>query len=405
MKYFKNTELAKIYNVSEKSVRNWIQAAREGKLDLELYEKSERFWVANTTKNTAIIELQVKKGKKFKNQRGRKVISPSKEFYEMYNKNQILDIISNLTIHGETPLQYTYVDGGADDWDKYAQRLIKEAAPNILNRTIEILETTSGTVGGLLSGYRKVNIIDIGPGNGLPIRSTIDRLNKEGRLKRYIPIDISTDMLSILERNIKHWFGGSVKYEPAIKDISHERFNDIIANDLMDSETINVVFLLGGTLSNFRSPAQVLQVIRDSMGLNDLFICSGYLDTPKTRRYFDYYSSNKRKVPVQDGLILDFLNIDESLYNVEQLFDEENRARIIRVRPKIDIAIRFDLDGASKTIELVKNEPILIWRHWHRAALETLQLLDANGFDIMQATKSRDQQYLVTVSKLKKTQE
>lgn len=401
MKYFRNTELAKIYNVSEKSVRNWIQAAREGKLDFELYEKNGKFWIANVTKNTAQIEQLVMKGKKFKNQRGRKTIIPTKQFYEMYDHKQILDIISNLTIHKETPLQYTYVDGGAVDWDKYSERLLKEQNSNILNSTLAILNDTAATFDVLLESYEKVNVVDIGPGNGLPIRSTLERLSREGRLNRYIPIDISTDMLKILDGNIHKWFGNTINYEPHVKDISHERFNDILAGDVIDKKTANIVFLLGGTLANFRSPSQVLQVINDSMGLNDLFVYSGYLDTPQTRRYFDYYTSNERKVPVQDGIILDFLNIDESLYDVEQLFDKQRRARTIRIIPRIDLEIKFKLENGTKAVELVKNEPILIWRHWHKTTTEIISILDENGFDLMQATKSKDNQYLVAVTKIK----
>jgi uncharacterized SAM-dependent methyltransferase len=401
VKYFKNTELAKIYNVSEKSVRNWIQAARDGKLDLELYEKNDRFWIANITKNVAEIEALVKKGKKYKNQRGRKVVTPTPQFYEMYDSKQILDIISSLAIHHETPLQYTYVDGGAQDWDKYAKRLLSEHASNILNSTISILEETTLTQHSLLRNFERINVVDIGPGNGLPIRPTLEKLQREGRLGRYMPIDISSDMLKILGKNIQEWFGDSIEYHPVIKDISRERFKDIIGEDSLDPKTATLVFLMGGTLFNFRSPEQILHVINDSMGQNDFFIYSGYLDTPQTRRYFDYYTSNKRKVPVQDGIILDFLNIDESLYDVEQLFDEVGRARTIHIIPKVDIAVKIKLAETTRTLELVKGVPILIWRHWHKDTIETLSLLDKNGFELMQATKSIDQQYLVTVTKLK----
>ena len=68
MKYFKNTELAKLYHVSEKSVRNWIDAVEIGKLDLDLFDQKGKFYIANTTKNTRTIEALVEKGKKYKKQ-------------------------------------------------------------------------------------------------------------------------------------------------------------------------------------------------------------------------------------------------------------------------------------------------------------------------------------------------
>jgi len=400
MKYFKNTELASLYKISEKSVRNWIESAEAGKIDLELYEVKGKFFVANTAKNEHLIAELVQKGKKYKNTRGARKLTPKSVFYELYNHKQILDIISNLTIHHETPLQYTYVDGGAEDWDKYARRLVTEETPNMLTSSINLIRLTADSVDELLADYEKINVVDLGPGNGLPVRPTLERLLKQGRLNRYIPVDISQDMLTILERNIKEWFGDSVKVEPHIRDISYERFNDFSASDFGDKKTANLVFLLGGTLANFRSPEQVLQVINNSLGLNDVFINSGYLVTPKTRRYFDYYTAN-RKVPVQDGIILDFLNIDESLYDVEQVFNEDKRARSISIRPKVDLSIEFTLKNGVRSVELRKNEPILIWRHWHRGITEVVNLFDQNDFDVMQATKSADGQYLLTISKIK----
>jgi uncharacterized SAM-dependent methyltransferase len=234
------------------------------------------------------------------------------------------------------------------------------------------------------------------------VKPTLRRLLKEKRLGKYIPIDISGDMLTIVKRNIRTWFGDSITVEPYQRDISYERFNDVIANNFTDNKTANVVFLLGGTLANFRSPEQVLQTINSSLGPNDIFIYSGYLDTPKTRRYFDYYTVD-RKVPVQDGIILDLLNIDESLYDVEQVFNEVKRARSISIRPLVDLSIAFDIDNNTHAIELRKNEPILIWRHWHKNIVEMINLLDDNSFDVMQALKSSDSQHVLIVSKIKTT--
>jgi SAM-dependent methyltransferase len=403
MKYFKNTELAKLYNVSEKSVRNWIDAAQAGKLDLQLYKVNDKEYIANTTKNGLLVTELANKGKKYKNSRGVKKLHPKKAFYELYNERQIIDIISNLTIHHESPLQYTYVDGGAEDWNKYASRLLNEQAPNMLKRSIELIEMTAASVDRLLEKYEKVNVIDLGPGNGLPVKPTLRRLLKEKRLNKYVPIDISNDMLAIVERNIKTWFGDSITVDAQNHDFSYERFNKLLANNFTENNTANIVFLLGGTLANFRSPEQVLQTINSSLGPNDVFIYTGYLDTPKTRRYFDYYTSD-RKVPVQDGLILDLLNIDESLYDVEQKFDEHKLARSISIRPTVDLSIIFDIYGSTHSIEIPKNESILVWRHWHKNIVEMINMFDRNDFDVMQAIKSSDGQHVLIVSKIKTTE-
>src|SRR5690348_13640231 len=88
VKFFKNTELAKIYRISEKSVRNWIEAARAGRLALDLVEDKNRMYIANTSRNTVMIQQLVEKGKKYTNSRGRQTIKPTAKFYEIFDSKQ-----------------------------------------------------------------------------------------------------------------------------------------------------------------------------------------------------------------------------------------------------------------------------------------------------------------------------
>jgi hypothetical protein len=49
-----------------------------------------------------------------------------------------------------------------------------------------------------------------------------------------------------------------------------------------------------------------------------------------------------------------------------------------------------------------KDEPILIWRHWHKDAVEVINQFNQSDFDVMQATKSSDNQYLLVTSRIKR---
>src|SRR5687767_11586436 len=123
MLYFKNTELAESHHVTLRTVLNWVQAAKEGKLDLDLHTEKNKSYVANTARNIATIEELVEKRRKYRNTKAVKVITPRPEFYELFNQEQIYDIVNNLEIHHEIPRQYNYFDGGADHWDKYVRRM------------------------------------------------------------------------------------------------------------------------------------------------------------------------------------------------------------------------------------------------------------------------------------------
>jgi len=408
MKYFRNTELAKIYHVSEKSVRNWIEATQAGKLDLQLHQEKDKFFVANVNSNTALIEKLVEKGKKFKNKRGFRAISPADDFYKIYSPKQIQDIISNLSIHHEIPVQYTYINGGASYWDDYANRMAQEASPNVLRQTIELIDETFKNIDKLIGG-RRVNIVDLGPGNGLPVRPLVGNLLAQDRLNRYVAIDCSTSLMDILTQNFDSWFDGKVQPECHIRDFATERIDDLVRADYSGNDEdapVNVVLLFGGTLSNFRRPDRVLQLISSCLGPNDLLIYSGYLDTPETRRYFDFDTSgSSQKLTPKHRLILSHLNIDESLYGVERKYDENIGARSISFIPNIDISIDIETERNTHRIELKKGEPILMWRHWHREAVAIVNQFDQNDFDVMQVTKSSDNQYVLVTSRIKRVQQ
>lgn len=404
MKYFKNTELANLYHISEKSVRNWIEASQSGKLDLFLHEEKGKFYIANVTKNTKTIESLVERGKKFKNTRGLQVVYPKEELYEVYSPEQILDIISNLTIHHEIPRQYNYLDGGAKYWDHYSKRLVLGDESNIITTTLELLTTASKNIDEMLPPDKKVNIVDLGPGNGYPIRSTIEYFLKQGRLNRYVAIDISQTMLDIAEKNIKSWFGDAVKFEGHVRDFSRERFDDLFLDPLSTTVPVNLVFLLGGTLSNFRQPDRILEVISDSLGRDDLFFYTGHIDSPKSRRFFDFSPPNPKQKLFLVRVLFDFLNIDQELYDVEEGFNQEKHERFCLVRPLKDISLEFKLSNMTERIELHKNEPILLWRHSHYKFIEFIKLFDRNNLDFLQATRSKDQEYILLIAKIKTEQ-
>jgi hypothetical protein len=404
VKYYKNTELARIHGVSEKSVRNWVHAAGEGRLDMQTYDHNGKSYIANTSKNNFLIEQLVEKGKKYKNSRGLKTLVPTEKFFETYSAPQILDIISHLQVRHEIPLQYSYADGGANYWDQFANRLLAEENPNILKKTIKLIDSSTANIDGLIAGHSRVNVIDLGPGNGLPIRPTLERLHKKGILGKYIAIDISKEMLAILERNINKWFGGAIKFEGYVRDIRYERFDDIVASDYSDDGNVpvNLVFLLGGTLSNLRNPNAALQTINNSFGLQDLLVYIEKIDSPNTRRYFDFNISNQaQKLTPRHKLILDMLNIDEAYYDVEQLFDVNKRARTISIKPKLDLEIEFQIHNGVRRVELRKNEPITLWRAWVWTHLDVIQQFEQGGFELMCFARDVEPEYMLAVTKLK----
>jgi uncharacterized SAM-dependent methyltransferase len=405
MLYFKKAELAETYHISEKTVTNWVREAKDGKLDLELHEEHGRAWIANTTRNIELIEQLVEGRKKFRNSRGIKAVAPKPEFYELYSQQQIFDLTTALDIYHEIAPDYTYFDGGADYWDKYARRLASENLPNLLTSTIKQLKANQGYIDDLTSRYKRVNIVDIGPGNGLPVRELLQHLLDQGKLGRYIALDISPSILEVVERNIRSWFGDKVLFEGHQIDIKYDRFAHLLAEDALGenaNNVVNVVVSFGAGFSNFHSPDDAFKTVRSSMNRQDLFVHNLKLDSKTSRQYFDLGLRTKSTLfDVHERMMVDLLNIDESLYDVEMGYDDQQRQRYIRIRLKVALAITFSLEKGDRIIELNKNDTILVWRYWHQSAQEVITQLAYNHFDVLQTSQTEDKDYLLTVSRVK----
>ncbi|WP_435212612.1 L-histidine N(alpha)-methyltransferase [Streptomyces sp. bgisy034] len=382
---------------------NWIDAAKNGKVDLKLHQRGNYTYIADTPENGLALQWLAEKGKKYRNAAYFKTVSPRPEFYDIYSDRQILDIITNLSVHGEIPLQYNYLQDGAKNYEDRMVRFEVEASTNSLRSTIELLKDNLVALDRFLKGKKKVNVIDLGVGNARPVKELLGHLLERGVLHRYIGIDISPAMLGIAERNVKDWYGDAVKFEGYVRDITTEQFDDLLVGDMLDEDadqTINLVLLLGGTPVNFRSFNDAFKPIFNSMHRNDLLIHTLKPDTEFSRRYFDLGSKSSAVTlsPIFK-YILDLLNIDESLYDAELGFDIERKMRYTRVRLKAAVEIQFDLGGSKKrAVSLEKGGAIQLYRAWHLDTPEIITELGKAGFTFLHASLTEDRQYFLSIS-------
>lgn len=398
MNYYKNAEVTKLYHVSLSAVSHWIDAGRRKRNDLELVEDGGKFFIADTEKNRIIMSEIVQQGKKFINSRSRKIVHPKPEFYKLFTQEQIFDIIRNIEAYREVPTMYTYFDSGADKWDQYTHYLRDQNVPSLITSTLELIDVNMGYITKLLHQRKRVNVIDLGVGNGLPVKNILEHLFNLGVLNRYIPIDASQRMLDITESNVKKWFGGRVRVEHHVRNIVADRFDNlVVADSFDDTDSVNLVLFFGGTLSNMRAPDDVLRVINNSMQAHDVLIYSNKLDTPTSRRYFDFDFSRHR-------MVLDLLNIDESLYEIERVYDESLKARFIRARLNVTISIPVKFGERTRTINLDKGDALLLWRFWHVTARDEVNRFYNNGFNLLQTSQTEDHNYILAIADIKPTE-
>lgn len=407
MLYYKNAELASTYHVSVRTVRNWIESARQGKNDLTLHEHAGRHYVSNTSGNLALIEKLVAQGKKYRPHHTVKTVTPKPEFYKLFNDSQIYDIVFSLEIHHEIPRQYNYFDKGAHHWDAYAEKMASDESPNGMNGTIKLLSDNISFIERLTKSYKKVNIVDIGVGNALPSKGIIQHLVSQGKMGRYIAIDISPEMLKIANRNILKWFSGVVRPELYELDLNYERFLNVLAEEYIreDQEVVaNIILLFGGTFPNFRDPDGAYRTLHESMGVKDYLFTVLKLDDTANRQHFDFNEAKEEEagLPLIHGLVSDLLNIDRSLYDIELGYDEKNRERFEKICLKMPLLIDFRFEGGGqRSVEFNKGDSILVWRYRQQDFMDIMDQFTRNGFNIIHSSQTEDQEYMLTVSQVK----
>lgn len=404
MKYFTNRQVTELYAVSYDAVRKWIQSAQDGKVQLQIGQSESGKWqIADTAKNAETIKFLVERAQKHKNSKAAQTIKPSPVFYTLYNRQEQIDIISSLETQREIPLQYGYYDGGADHWDRYMNRLLNEDNANSLKNTIELIDTNLSNIDRLVHG-RRVNVIDLGVGNAVPIKGLLLHLVNKGSLSRYVGIDISEDMLKVARSHIEEWFGDKIHIETYARDITKEGFRDLVASDYLlpaDKRPLNLVLFLGGTLLNLKYPEHALRLANSSMTPGDLFMCTHKLDAPNTRRYFDFNADGEpTMLSEHHKLMVDVIGIKPGMYEVEQLYDDEIKSRIVRLRMKIDISIEFIFERQRRLVEFRKNDTIVVMRIKHLTASDTFSQFSQCDFELLESSSTPAQDYLFTITKI-----
>ena len=188
----------------------------------------------------------------------------------MFSHSQISELITAIKGRGEIPLKFVYISKiGTKRWDAIAKlRSKKVRGINQIERNL-----LKAKVGDFLNSFRnlkKLNVIDIGPGNGYPVIPLLHSLKKRGVQFRYVPIDISKNMLNLCIKNIKTYFP-EISIEPVQLDFELGNFAEVTYK-LRSDGSQNLLLFLGSTLGNQSDRSRVLTNFRDSMTSDDFLI-------------------------------------------------------------------------------------------------------------------------------------
>lgn len=184
----------------------------------------------------------------------------------MFNKRQEAELITSIQGRGEIPLKFGYLGDGAKNWEAIAKQ---RSGGGINLSEYSLLKKRVRDFTESFKNKNKINVIDLGCGDGTPVFPILDELKKQNIKFRYIPLDISQEMLDIAESKIKQKY--SCEIYKKLFDFELGNFSDI-TYDLKSDGYSNLLCFLGSTVGNFPDKGRVLANMRDSMGSDDFLI-------------------------------------------------------------------------------------------------------------------------------------
>lgn len=267
-------------------------------------------------------------------------------------------------------------------------KLIEKSIPGIIKR---IAPSVIG---------KKINFISLGVGNGIKDGSIIEALSQKYTVK-YFPIDISLDMLEAGMKNIHPKHLETTGFVADFRDFYE------ITQRIRTDKTISLVSILGNTLGNF-GQIEILNNIRRGMTQNDYLlvevtmrketgsklhgedltqIIEGYNN--EDFRDFVFTPLLKAGFVKSDGVVQVEYGPNQfypKLYSVESWF-EVGKDKVVKY--------------LNQELVFKKGERILLYVS-HKYTKENIEeLLDGNGFEVIEFISSENKSNGLSLSRLK----
>lgn len=306
----------------------------------------------------------------------------------LLTKRQESELITSIKGRGEIPLKFQYLGEGAHNWDKIAQLRSKKDR-GIQNMESDLLKKRVSNFLDTFQNIRKLNVIDLGCGNGCPVFPILEWLNKRKIPYRYVPVDISKEMLELAIRNVRSKY--KVECKPVQLDFELGHFSDMIYG-LKEDGSSNLMLFLGSTLGNHSDRHRVLTNFRDSMTSEDfLLIGVEVTNIFKIHKILPQYKGKLHEnflyfIPEKIGIKRTQTKFDVSWNEAKQQVE-------LRIILEEDQIIKI---GKEK-FTLEKNEQVLLARSVKFNEWSFTKLLSEVGFRTELLTTTPDRGYILAM--------
>ncbi len=323
---------------------------------------------------------------------------PSSEFYSLFSEEEVLGIIDALEVRREIPLKYSYKGRGAKIWDDFYLKYIIPKWYGRSNVEIDLLKDNFQYLNNNIRTGEKVNIVDVGAGNSYPVKNFIHRLNKLGKLNKYIALDISDELLHVSRDNFKKWFP-LVDFISSTIDIENNSVpKNLFQNhaSLENDDTAKIFLHLGVTIGNHQNRDEVLKNFRASMRKNDFLV---FTNETGSNSAWDGKVRGGCKYHVEEiyGWVKSKIGIKSEDCELVRKYDLKTDSIIANLKLRHDYTLNFSRMGIDKKIGFSKGEEITIWRHHKYEMPKLLQELERSGLQLIHYSADKYKSHIMVI--------
>jgi uncharacterized SAM-dependent methyltransferase len=357
--YYKSrVEVANEFKISEGTVRNWIKRTVAKELNLELVIVKDKYLIVRNLKNHAIMEKLAQDGQKFKPLENREVIIVPESSCKHLTIEQKTSLIVNLEVDKSISQKFNYLNHGSEYWNALYKTSLEEGTYTMALSDLYFFENAFNLINDQFSAFEKINIVDIGIGDGNPVLPLLKKLQALNKLNSYTGLDISKTMISQASETIKA-NNINVPCYYHVVDIENQSLQNILYNvKYSTSQTYpTLVLFLGGTLTNQANIIHTGSNVTDGLLPEDrLVITNGFtVDIRDSQKFASKSSDEDRKFVFW---FVESLGLINKFVSYEKGYNQHNQSIELSLILKQDTEIRFT--NPNKALIFNKGDKIKI---------------------------------------------
>ncbi|NEO27177.1 MAG: L-histidine N(alpha)-methyltransferase [Kamptonema sp. SIO4C4] len=281
------------------------------------------------------------------------------QFYSLFTTAEQQELIDWLQHKNKIPFKLFYRGEIINHWQNLIAKQ-KKATFSTIKSDLQFLKEGLIWIDKQQHITQPLTVIDIGVGNGEPVKEILNILTKSKLLKQYIAIDISSEMLALAQNNLHH----ELPELPILDcqgDFETQSLTEIIPSHGKAKSGHNLWLYIGGTIGNHENRVQVLKNIQNALAEGEYLILTCSLRFTESE---DHYSLRDHISVNIAYYFAELLGIDTDDITIKGYFNAAEKSFFTDVILRDNYQIDLEINGVAKTLDFSQGDRLNIYRYY-----------------------------------------